>query len=440
MQKTSLRLLASSALSLSLVVAGSATALAQQPTPPPVPPVEEAQPAQPATPAVEPAPVAPPPEKKSEASPIEVSYDKGIKFESEDGEFEGKLSLRTQFRFELNKGTQDGAEYKEFFSLPRGRLQLEGHVWGKFTLYKLEFSLADKLGFAFTKDLWLEQQFKDGKLGLRVGQMKGPFNRQELVSDFASEFNERAITSEWVKGGRDLGILFNNGYADKAVEGLEWSFGLFNSFAQGTDKVTVACPADPMTGVTTCDAPTGGVNRAGDWSPAVFARVAFSKGAKFKGYSEADLEGGPLRFGVGLSYKVDLAQLRKGTHTSLVDNMQQGVGLDAALKVEGFDAALGVFLMGFRDKQTGLGAHIQAGYFVMPKKLQVAARYAFVPNDTDPDKQDIEVRGALNYYFHGHQWKWANDFGITKFADGAAPMNKSDKAQISIRSMAQLTF
>jgi phosphate-selective porin OprO/OprP len=447
MKKTTLRLFTSTALGVSLVAASSVALAQQQPAPPPPPaggapaPMAEPAPAPPAPPAeVAPTPIvetppAPAPEpKKSDASPIGVSYDKGIKFESEDGNFEAKLSLRTQFRFQLDKGTQDGAEYKEAFSIPRGRLQLEGFVFGKDTVYKLEFSLADKLGFGFTKDLWIEQRFSEGKLGLRLGQMKGPFNRQELVSDFASEFNERAITAKWVGGGRDLGILLNNGYADKAPDGVEWSVGLFNSFVAGTDEVRIEnCTADPTSGKGACPLPAGGV-RGGDWEPAIYARVGYAT-PKFKGYSEADLEGGPARWGVGLSYKVGLAQFKKGAHDSVIDNMPEGLGFDAALKVEGLDVSLGAFLMAFVDKQTGFGFHAQAGYFVMPKKAQIAVRFAQIPDSADADKNDIEARGAFNWYFHGHQWKWATDFGMTKAGAGAVT-----DAQLQLRTMAQLTF
>jgi phosphate-selective porin OprO/OprP len=452
MKKTTLRFLASSALGLSIIGAGPA-AFAQQPPPPaagaPAPagtpaaaPPEVATPAPPE--AVVETPPAPEP-KKSDASPIGVSYDKGIKFESEDGNFEGKLSLRTQFRFQEDKilDAPDGSpasatENKTAFSIPRGRLQLEGYIFGKDLLYKLEFSLADKLGFAFTKDLWIEQKFSGGKLGLRLGQMKAGFNRQELVSDFASEFNERAITAEWVKGGRDIGLMLNNGYADKAAEGLEWSVALMNSFAGGKDKVIVNCPLDPTTGQPKCGTPAGGV---GDWDPAIFARVGFSQGKGFKGYSEADLEGGPLRFGVGLSYKIGFNQFKKGGLDSSIDAMNQGLGLDGAVKVEGFDLAFGAFLMGLKNTETGFGFHVQAGYFITPKKLQVAARYAMVPNEGDTGENDSEVRGAINYYFHGHQWKWATDFGVLQ--GGTAKnifANGTKESQLQIRSMAQLTF
>ena len=391
----------------------------------------------------------PPKAEKKGGSPIAVSYDKGIKFESEDGEFEGRLSLRTQFRFELTKPTDDGkgsgtagvgtSDFVERFFLPRARLQLEGHVFGKSHVYKLEFSLADKVGFAFTKDVWIEQQFSEGKMGLRIGQFKHPFNRQELVSDFGSEFNERAITAKFVEGGRDLGLMLHNNF-DKSPEGLEWAVGLFNSFAGGKDEVGIkaVCKnnAEDEPGCT-IGLPAGAVS---DWEPALVVRVGFNSG-KIKGYSESDLEGGPLRLGVGLSYKVGLGQLNKGAQESVGDNLQHAVGLDALLKVEGLDVMAGVFMVKKKTADAGFGAHLQAGYFLSPKKTQVAARFAFVPTARDAELTDIEARLAFNYYFVGHSWKWATDLGIVQTTGtDSAGVDSTDDPNVELRSMAQLTF
>jgi hypothetical protein len=153
MAKMTTRLVKSAALGVALMSAAAASAHAQQPgagapapaTPPAPDVVTTPAPAEPATPAVEaspaePAPIAAPAEpKKDEPPAIAVSYDKGIKFESEDGQFEGKLSLRTQFRWDLTKPTDDGKasgtagvasdDWVERFFIARARVQREGHLF-----------------------------------------------------------------------------------------------------------------------------------------------------------------------------------------------------------------------------------------------------------------------------------------------------------------------
>jgi hypothetical protein len=51
----------------------------------------------------------------------------------------------------------------------------------------------------------------------------------------------------------------------------------------------------------------------------------------------------------------------------------------------------------------------------------------------------MELLGAFNWYFEGHSWKWATDFGIVQGLgeeDGA----DADAPDVRIRTMAQLTF
>jgi hypothetical protein len=403
-------------------------AFAQTPPPAETPPAET-PPAE-TPPAAEVAPTAPTPApeptpepKKDDKPAVEASYDKGLKLESTDGQFEMKLALRTQFRVQVDRPTADGAETTTALTVPRFRLQLEGHVFGKSHRYKTEFAMGDKSSFSFVKDMFIEQGLSENTIWLRVGQWKQPFNRQEIVSDFGSVFNERANTAEFVQGGRDVGIMLHNDY-EKSPEGLEWAFGVFQSFKAGTDKPAIATECDPATMECTSKA---GSTAPGDWGPALVARVGFNKG-KIKGYSEGDLEGGPLRLAAAVSYKIDLADLDG-------DAMKHGVGVDLMLKVEGFDLFGGFYLMVLPDamgeKQTDIGFTGQAGYFFMPRKAQVAARFSMVP---DGDENEIEARGAFNWYWHGHSWKWATDFGIIQStADGADP-------DIQVRSMAQLTF
>jgi hypothetical protein len=423
-----------------LVASGVATA---QPTPDAAPPQPEPQPDPTPQPPpdgadggmvaplpVEP-PVEPPPEapKKDEPPAVSVTWDKGLLFESADERFEAKLALRSQWRLEVSRPTEDGAEFSSHFVIPRLRLQLEGFAFGKDTRYKMEAGLEERGSFSFVKDFFVEH--KTGPVWIRVGQWKRPFNRQELVSDFASELNERAITAEFVGGGRDIGIAVHNDY-EKSPEGIEWAVGVFNGFSGGGDrpKIATTCTQDPMTGDITCtNAPAS--NFPTDFSPALVIRAGYNKG-KVKGYSEGDLDGGPLRFAVAANYKVDLADLSKGGESSVAKNLSHGVGIDAIAKVQGFDVQVGAFLMKLKSADALLGGMIQLGYMVMPKTGQICARAA-AHKLAGTDNYEIEARGAFNYYLAGHAWKISTDAGMLKETGGGDP-------EIQIRSMVQLTF
>ena len=103
------------------------------------------------------------------------------------------------------------------------------------------------------------------------------------------------------------------------------------------------------------------------------------------------------------------------------------------VKVAGLDLWVAAFMIkqtaagDAEDPDTQFAGHVQAGYMILPKTLQVAARFAMFPlaapvGDADQEYTQ-EVRGALNWFFSkSHNYKWATDFGFTKdTTDGADP-------------------
>jgi hypothetical protein len=443
------RLLAIKSLALAVgLTAGSAAALAQgaEPTPAPGTPVDPAAPTDPATDPVttEPVPTdtlptdppvgepAPEPEPSKEGPPaVEVFYDKGIGFKSVDDKFEAKLALRSQLRYEFERSTEDGAESLQKFSLVRVRLQLEGFVFGKDNRYKLEVGMGDRGSFAFVKDFFAERKAAD-KIWIRLGQWKRPFHRQEMISDFASTFNERSITNEFIGGGRDAGLAIHNDY-EKSPEGVEWVFGVFNGFSGGSDRprITTSCE-DDGTGVITCSN-SAATTVPADFSPAVVARVGYNQGA-VKGYSEADLDGGPLRWGAAVNYKIDLADLTEGAEESTSDNLSHAFGFDAIAKVNGIDALVSAVGQKLKSADLLFGGLAQVGYMVAPKKMHVAGRFAFHQVEAGDDKEmALEGRVAFTYFLAGHALKIASDVGFLKITG-------VDGATVQVRIMPQLTF
>jgi hypothetical protein len=376
-------------------------------------------------------PVEPPPEepKKDEPPAVNVTWDKGLAFASADEKFELKLALRSQLRFEVFRSLEDGAETEARFYIPRLRLQIEGHAFGDENRYKVEVGLGDRGSFAFAKDFYLDR--KIGGFWLRMGQWKRPFSRQELTSDFSQNFNERSIANEFAGAGRDLGIALHNDY-ERSPEGLEWVVAVVNGFNGGADRprLTTTCDQDPATMEIDCSvgAPT---TVPTDFSPAVVVRAAYNKG-KVKGYTEGDLDGGPLRWSVGANYKIDLADLGKGGEESVADNLSHGIGVDAVVKIQGFDVSVGGYAMKLKSADMLFAGFVQAGFMVAPKKVHVGGRFAFRELAGTAVKE-IEGRGAFSYYFAGHSWKVVTDAGFLKATGGGDP-------EIQVRIMPQLTF
>jgi hypothetical protein len=363
---------------------------------------------------------------------VAVGYDKGLTFRLEDGTFKARIGLRTQFRLESTRPTDAGSEVSNRIFIPRSRLQLDGTIFGESNRYKLDFGLGDRGSFSFLKDLYVEKAIASA--WIRVGQWKRPFNRQELVSDFASQFNERANTAEYVGGGRDLGIAFHNDY-EQSPQGVEWVVGVFNGFSGGSDRpvLTTKC-SDATPPICMTAAPT---TFPDDWGPTLVVRAGWNSPG-MKGYSEADLEGGPVRYAVSLGYKIDLADFDQGGESSTTENLSHGLQIDGMLKVSGFSLEFGSYMMKLKSADVTFGAMVQAGYMLLPTNAEVAARFAVAP--TTGDREQVEIRGAFNWYWEGHRWKWATDVGLLKQSGRDPATTRKDAPDYQLRSMAQLTF
>ncbi len=360
----------------------------------------------------------------ADPAPVKVSYDKGTILETEDGMFEVKLTVRNQLRVESTRPLEDDSEASTRFYVPRSRLGFDGHVFGEDTRFKIEIAVGDRGSFGFLRDVYVERKLAEGAW-VRAGQWKRPFNRQEMVSDFASEMNERANTAEFVGGGRDLGVAVQS-EVEKSPDGLEWAAGVFNRFSGGSDRppILTGCEQDPTTMAIDCTTPPP-TTAPDDFGPAVVARVGWNQGG-IKAYSEGDLEGGPLRFAVGASYKVDLADLS--------GDYSHGAEVDAMVKVGGFALELGGYMMKLATASSArFGGLVQGGYFVMPKRLEVAVRLASAPTKVGRE-QEVEARGAVNVYWQGHAFKLVTDVGVVQTTATA------DEPDLQARSMLQLVF
>lgn len=383
------------------------------------------------------------PEPSALDKQVSVTYDRGLRFATRDDKFGMRLQLRSQLRFETTRTIDDDRQFESHFLIPRARMQVEGHVFNKQTRYRTEFSLGDTGGFAFVRDLIFDAQLSAAPVWLRAGQWKRPFNRHELVSDFASEFNERAITATFVGGGRDVGLALHNDYED-SPEGIEWVVGIFNAFNGGADRPDIGgCTTDMATGTTACPPPT---NFPDDFAPAIVARAGWNS-KDSDGYREGDLEGGPLRYAIAAAYKIDLGNFAKQEEETIADNLSHGAEVDAMIKVSGVSVQLGLYMMRlpaskatWRSGEAKLGAFGQVGYLVVPKRLLIAGRFAIAPDERDEDRNQLEGRVAVNVLWQGHAWKWATDAGVLK-TTGEDPMTmQTDKPDLVIRSMLQLTL
>jgi len=360
-------------------------------------------------------------ETKKQATPegSTSGYDKGFYLRSADHEFELKIKGRVQFR--ASTTVVENAATNAAYSIPRARLKLEGALWGDSVSTKLQFDFGK--GFVTLKDAVISWKSSDA-LSFSVGQFKTPFSRQELTSSGKQQFVDRAITASAFGAGRDIGLMAHNNFSHSPS--LEWAVGIFNgtgdkSHFKGKVEIDPALNTGPVSGGKFSNVPD-------QFNPTMVLRLGYNYG-KLKGYSEGDLEGGPLRAGVALSLSSDL-----GSPNGSFGHRQE---IDAQVKVQGFSFS-GALLNTLTASGTvfsslaegNLGARLQGGYLFM-KQVEVALRWALVDPPGENDSLQEFTLGASDY-IHGHNLKVQ--------VDGGALLHGDQSIDLVMRAQAQLAF
>jgi hypothetical protein len=81
------------------------------------------------------------------------------------------------------------------------------------------------------------------------------------------------------------------------------------------------------------------------------------------------------------------------------------------------------------------GFLVQVGYFIIPKTIELAGRYALL-NPDRPDNRQEEARGAINWFIFAHNLKLQTDFGAVT----QQQKSKGDRSDFEARTQFQLIF
>jgi phosphate-selective porin OprO/OprP len=381
--------------------------------------------------------------KEVTTRPVAYKLGQGFTFTSPDDRFQLSLGGRGQFQYQyVDKDDANGpAQDQSVWKIRRFKVYLSGYAFTKDLTYRLQVELA-KSGTAQMLDAaWINYRFID-EAQLQAGQFKIPFARQELTSTAALQLVDRANAVDAFKPSWDIGAM-----AQGRVAGgkFVYNVGIFNGTGQSGTRS----------------------DNSGAWA----ARIAFNPFGEMK-YIEPDLENTPKPLlSLGANYFANTLK-RNGNATFLnttsstppyagtsgwlgkvasttafFDNTEKvdigTYGFDLAFKWRGL-AAQGEYFGGRAEGQNNgptvhsRGYYAQAGYFLLPKRLEVAGRYSCVdPNrDVSSDLQ-IEITGGINYYFQGNNWKLQGDYTNIHIQQPAGRQATDDK---QMRVQAQLTF
>jgi hypothetical protein len=363
------------------------------------------------------------PEKKKIEN---VGYDDGLYIQDKRGRYLLRFNALLQAR--LSFDLPDEGDNRTRFSIPRGRIGFSGHVFSK--RYRYGFLADFGLGGVALLDFFLDTVIIPKALHFWVGQGKKPFGRQFITYGGNLEMVSRAVTFLLFGARRDLGVMLHNNH-DKA-DGLEWAVGLFNGTDARPQLVAIYNPTtgEPETIVST--------NLPETWRPEVVVRLGVNGGG-IKGYSEGDLEGGSLRWGIGTSWRTKFESANDGYSDTAGE-------LDLILKVYGFAFVSGAYVLWESEEgSAGLsdleyrrwGTYNQISYTIKAMHGFVF-RWALI----DPRYMNNNLHEFVwgySLYVLDHRIKWQLDGGIARW-DYYAPTDKRDVKNGFIRTQIQFAF
>jgi hypothetical protein len=296
------------------------------------------------------------------------------------------ISNRGQLRF-----TQEMPEVGDdvgSFRIRRFKTKFEGWVYDKNLTYELQLNWPDTANPL--EDANVNYDFTKGKktFQLKAGQYKVPFGRQELTSSGSQEFVDRSAVSNEFARGRDIGVqIWGTPMGGK----LDWRFGIYN----GNGRTVSRNDNDKYQ-----------TNARLTWQP--FGDAKYSEG-------DFDSSGKPL-FAIAAQYESNERPVAASGGTPAHTADREIVGGDIVFKYKGF-FLFGEFFDASTDRSGTVsdfdhdGYNVQAGYFVVPQKFEVAVRLSELDPNAGVDGNEREERGvALGYFWNKHAHKLQADF------------------------------
>jgi len=361
---------------------------------------------------------------------------KGFTFTSPEQNFQLSLGGRGQFQYQfIDKDTgQDTSQFR----IRRFKVYMGGYAFTRDLTYRVQADLTKSNTAQLLDDAWINYKFIE-EAQAQVGQFKVPFLRQELISDGSQQFVDRSNVVDAFKPSYDIGLM---GWGNVSKSLFAWNAGIFGGAGQGQ-------------------------TRTGNNSAYAIRAVFNPLGAV--PYTESALENFEnVRFSIGGDYfwntlkKTGLTTFQDtssttppyagssgwlGSNAAVFDNTEkvdiEMYSVDGALKWRGLSAQAEYMHGTGEGDVTGRtvkssGMYAQAGYLIIPKHLEVAARYSWYdPREHVSNDLVTQVQGAVSWYFYAHNLKLQGDYTNIHTQKGAGKPATDDK---QVRLQAQVTF
>jgi len=336
------------------------------------------------------------------SSASKVYWNNGTRFEFPDSGFTASFATFLQERYTFTDNDEDaGLKNRSSFDVNTARIIISGTALNNEFAYYLEpdFSYPGRDPNSTSHGVQLLDAYLTWNAcdwaAIKMGQYKTFISRQFNTADWKLQFPDRTVVSNYFDHGRQSGLSGQFATEDNM---FVLSAGLWNGESDGEGM--------NISGLDTKH--TGGI------------AVRINPMGKMDAHEEAD-----VNYTEDFALSLGAAYLFSDGNTGIVGGVEDfnmnTISVDAAMKYQGFSLNGEFFWAGFEtdsmdDSVNPLGFYAQAGYFLMPKKFEVAARYGYLDCDDGQagsrngiscaglDKQN-EVGVALNYYWWKHNLK-----------------------------------
>jgi hypothetical protein len=324
----------------------------------------------------------------------------GVTFGSGDGMWSVYFGGLFQFGYAYWSG--DDLDPNGGFGLDENRIDFGGTIFDPALSFYVQLDAKSNVQLLDAYINWAICDFAF----LRAGEFKVPFGRQFIVDQSDRSFGRlnsiygtlpvaglslsgAGSTDIPLSAGRDQGVMFHDVTdIDDNVDGMkiEWAVGLWNG---GGGNRTIVNETWLMWGLRLGFYPMGFIPYVeGDW----------------------DVSQNP-KFGIAGSYFSDSTQANSAGKNPNRSRWE----LDAVLcwaglyfTAEYHSLTADKVATGSKDL-TDTGWFAQAGYFIMPRELEVLLKYSMLSDD--PGNEISEIALGVAYYFNGHEWKILAEVG-----------------------------
>jgi phosphate-selective porin OprO and OprP len=360
-----------------------------------------------------PTPTTPPdkPAEKPPEKPVTYVEGRGLVFRTPDNLFEGSLGFNLQARYgHVDLDAAVGGLDTNQFRVRRFKLFMNGFAFDPRLTWRVQLAFESNVANRILDDAWLGWKFAD-PVAIQMGQYKTPYSRQELYNDGVLQFPERSLATDAFKPSRDIGFM-TFGSLGKGL--FTYQAGVFGGAGQSNLRTTenvmpvVRLVANPI-----------GTMGASEADIQNHAKPALSFGAN--GFVNTLRKLTDIAFEAELNYAGPAGWLgRNVSRFQLGEEVDiESWGLDAQFKWCGFSLQAEGFWGQAKGQTSGArvyayGWYAQAGYFILPEKLDLAGRYSYVDYNRSVSRGGVSViSAATSYYFRRNSLKVVLDYSRT---------------------------